>query len=596
MKKHPIALCVATALCTSAWAADKTWDTSGGSESSPLDISTLSGLVSSDTIKVSVDAPVYLTNGLANAATEALCNAFTWTKGNGTFLGDMKINGAFTGTTGSLLKRGGNWTVPGTFFVAQNTTGTFAFTNDTGDITGAATLGNNNAGRLQIGYGNNATSIFCQNGGKVSFPMLLTGAVNGQTGKGSKNWYVHNGGTTTFSGESRLGCTSNTTYFVHNGGTTTFDGNVEICYSEGATNYWTLAGGTTLFNSIAYIGYAKGGVVEWRQSEGTTEFASAFNVGNGEGAKVALYHSGGSLTIRNDYLRLGNADSDANDTYFEISGGAVSNLTSNGRVDIAAEGQLGSRSELKVKGNGSLYVNWLFNVGFKGAGILTVEDDGLVEVPNKSLSVCSGSNAASSPALGEDCYVNLNGGTLLTQGVRHGTGYADAYLVFDGGTLKAASTTNEPFIAAHSRLKVQVGDNGGVIDTSLSSVALTANVTDKAGCSGGLTFKGGNSATVTGTLSYTGATSVELGTTLTVANRADIFDTGAGLICIVPEAADRNGTRTLLTTSGDDPFTAADLAKCSASGPGSAGVVFSLSQDGKSILAKFRNGFIICFS
>lgn len=559
-----------------ASAANVSWSLSGGTTEDPLVISTNVTITSSDNLYFKNENLAYVTSGQETT----LCTHLSCTESSKNspvvFVGNLLYAGSLTASYGSITKYG-DWESTGAgSFMLGHASGTFAFTNETGSISAPAVSGNTDSavtGRLQLGYGNNGTAIYCQNGGNATFNQLLTGFANGSPGsyaKNSKNHVVINGGNFTITGRANLGCGVNTTWYEQTGGEVSFGEMLYVGKLANSTNYWS-------------------------QSGGNTEVASSVNIGNAAGAKVSFCHSGGNLTIQNGYLRIGNADSDTSDAYFEISGGTVSNLTSSCRIDIAAEGQLGSRAELKVKGNGVLYHNWLFNVGLKGAGILTIEDDGLVEMPNKSLGVCSGPNGNECPAVGEDCYVNLNGGTLLTQGVKHGTGYAAAYLIFDGGTLKAAATPNttDGFLPA-KRLNVLVGNNGGTIDTSLASVTINSAISNKVGCVGGMTFKGGNSATVTGTLSYTGATSVELGTTLTVANRADIFDTGAGLICIVPEAADRNGRRTLLTTSGDDPFTAADLAKCSASGPGSAGVVFSLSQDGKSILAKFRNGFIIC--
>ena len=556
-----------------ASAANIDWTLSGGTAEDPLVISENVTLTSSDNLYFKNESLAYVTSGQETT----LCASLYCTGANKNspvvFVGNLLYAGSLTASYGSITKYG-DWesTGAGSFMLGQ-ASGTFAFTNETGSISAPAVSGNTDSavtGRLQLGYGGNGTAIYCQNGGNATFNQLLTGFANGNPGsyaKNSKNHVVINGGNFTITGRANLGCGVNTTWYEQTGGDVSFGEMLYVGKLANSTNYWS-------------------------QSGGNTKVASTVNIGNAAGAKVSFCHSGGNLTIQNGYLRIGNADSDTSDAYFEISGGTVSNLTSSSRIDIAAEGQLGSRAELKVKGNGVLYHNWLFNVGLKGAGILTIEDDGLVEMPNKSLAVCSGPNVNECPAVGEDSYVNLNGGTLLTQGVRHGIGYGAAYLIFDGGTLKAAATPNttDGFLPA-TRLNVLVGDNGGTIDTSLASVTINSAISNKVGCVGGMTFKGGNAATVTGRLSYAGATTVEVGTTLTVADRADVFDTGAGLVCLVSDPSAAETQHTLLTTSGDDAFTAADLAKCSASGYGN--VKFTLSGDGKSICAKATKGLII---
>lgn len=660
-------------------AADVSWTLSGGTAEDPLVIPENVELTSSDKLYFKNESLAYVTSGQETA----LCSALYCTESSKNspvvFVGNLLYAGSFTGSYGSITKYG-DWESTGSgSFLLGHGGGTFAFTNETGNITVPAVGGKSDSGvtgRLQLGYGNNATAIYCHNGGTAVFNQLVTGFANGAPAshaKNSKNHLSINGGNLTITGRANFGCGVNTTWYDQtggdmsigemlyvgklanstnywtisdgtvdvastayigfatnsvtewrqtggyttfsnvtyvgygvgstnswtiSGGTATFGSgdNIYIAYGTGSTNNWTISGGTVELNGLAYVGYGANSSVEWRQSGGITTCAKSLQIGyspNDSALNVAMYHSGGILVVSN-YLNVGYSNSDASDTYFEISGGVVSNVTAQYSTSIAAEGQLGSRSELKVKGNGKLYVNYLFNVGLGGAGILTIEDDGFVEMPNKTLNLSNGNSANSSPNVGEDCYVNLNGGTLLTQGVKHGNGRSDAYLIFDGGTLKAAATPNTTngFLPA-TDLNVLVGDNGGTIDTSLASVTINSSISNKVGCAGGMTFKGGNSATVTGRLSYAGATTVELGTTLTVADRADVFDTGAGLVCLVSDPSAAETQQTVLTTSGDDEFTSTDLAKCSATG--SARVKFVLSPDAKSIVCQPRKGLIVSF-
>ena len=500
---------------------------------------------------------------------------------------------------------------------------------------------------MQTGYGNNATAIYCQNGGDTVFQQLITGFSNNSPGsyaKNSKNYITVNGGTMTITGRARLGCGVNRTWYNQTGGTTIFEENLNLGATANATNYWTQSGGESSVAGATAIGGAANTVTEFTQTDGTATFTGTFNTGNaagatakcefgggtatfrglthigqamnstnywrqtggevhfsntslifgfGDGLKVEAFHTNGVLTVeRSLWLSYGN--SAANDVFFEVSGGAVTNAGVNPNFQIGARGLAGSRAEMKVTGTGKVHIAGPCSVGVSGAGTLTIDGNGLFETDpaTRYVVICNGELTA-----GEDCHINLNGGTLLTAGIDYGSGasVADGYVTFNGGTLKAtASPVEGKFIENYSRLKVRVGENGGTIDTSLASVTIPKDITGVAGTSGGLTFKGGNSATVTGRISYTGATTVEVGTTLTVANRADIFDTGAGLVCIAADADSLNRATVVLTTAGEDPFTDADLAKCSFGGAGGE-VVFGLANGNKSITCKKRKGLIISF-
>ena len=618
------ALVVVATISFAASAAD--WTQSGGTEASPLDLSTLSGLPDANTeLSFKIGGSACVTNGLADAATAALCGAISLTTSASTsyvtFLGDLVFNGSFSGNYGSALKRGDWKSTKNGNFILGNGPGTFAFTNETGSITVPyvdGTLSSKQNGSLQLGYGNNSSATYCHNGGKATFNQMQTGYSSGASannGKNSQNRVIVNGGELEIAGWAAMGYKNNKTWVEVNGGKLTLGNKLYIGNGAKATNYWSQTAGETSVANMAYIGYAadtmtwfehSGGVltfnaathvgeaansVYWTQTGGEINVAStSLFFGYGGATKIEARHTGGVLTVDNN-LWFGQADSDASDIYFEVSGGAVTNAGGSANFRIGAEGQVGSRAEMKVTGTGKVHIAGPCSVGVKGAGTLTIDGNGLFETypATRAVVICNGALAAD-----EDCHINLDGGTLLTAGIDYGSGSssADGYVTFNGGTLKAtASPVEGKFIEDYSRLKVRVDENGGTIDTSLASVTIPKDITGVAGTSGGLTFKGGNSVTVTGRISYTGATTVEVGTTLTVADRADVFDTGAGLVCLVSDPSAAETQHTLLTTSGDDAFTAADLAKCSASGYGN--VKFTLSGDGKSICAKATKGLII---
>ena len=473
--------------------------------------------------------------------------------------------------------------------LGQELDNAFAFTNAAGNIstTDVSTRNSDKAcnGRLQLGLGRNATVEYCQNGGSVRFQQLLAGYSNvnpnnypNTSSSNSLNRIVLNGGTFEIAGRANLGASAkeNTVEFENNGA-------------------------TVVFSEALRIGYGTNSIVRWNHTAGETSVTNgSVWMGWFAGDKVRAYHSGGAFSVKN-HIYVGTtlfSGVGANETYFEISGGAVTNSGSYS-VSIGHGGVAGTKAELKVTGNGRLYANTLLNIGCAGSATLTIDGDGLVEVPNKAVYMSNSPSSQNYTEAGEDCRLNLMGGMLVAKGVKRQTtsgttpGKADCIVTFDGGTLKATDSPETPFIPKDSLLSVMVGNGGGTIDTSLASVTIASDISGVDGATGGMAFKGGNAATVTGTLSYAGATSVEMGTTLTVSSRADVFDTGAGLVCTAPAGVSRPAARTtysVLKTSGADAFTRTDLAKCSFSGVKDA--VFALSDGGKTIICK-HTGLLI---
>ncbi len=170
--------------------------------------------------------------------------------------------------------------------------------------------------------------------------------------------------------------------------------------------------------------------------------------------------------------------------------------------------------------------------------------------------------------------------------------------LFDGGTLKAQKGNNSMF-SASDRLALKVGANGGVFDTAGYAGITFADDFESAvdnGTDGGMRFTGGGSANITGAIGYTGPTTVELGTVVTIADRTNIFGEGkGGLRCSLPDPKPEGSTYvTILTTTGNDSFTAADLGKCAAAADAGS-LSFKISDNGKSILCKRSDGLTITF-
>lgn len=576
---------VFSVLCMAAFtvhAADKTLTSPGAtSEESPYDLYAGLNPKTTDNLIFNFTGLAYFTN----TASAQLCNAITWTKGDGVILGSVRTGASLSGNNGFIEKRG-DWNVGYSFMLGQTAGAAFAFTNAAGNISttdlAASTRNSDKAcnGRLQLGLGNNATVEYCQNAGSVRFQQLLAGYSNVSTaGANSLSRIVLNGGTFEIAGKANLGASAkeNTVEFENNGA-------------------------TVVFGDALRIGYGTNSIVRWNHTAGETSVTNgSVWMGWFAGDKVRAYHSGGAFTVKN-HIYVGTtllSGVEANETCFEISGGAVTN-SGTYSVTIGYGGVAGTKSELKVTGNGRLYANTILNIGCAGSATLTIDGDGLVEVPNKAVYMSNSPSSQNYTEAGEDCRLNLMGGMLVAKGVKRQTtsgttpGKADCIVTFDGGTLKATDSPETPFIPKDTLLSVMVGDGGGTIDTSLASVTIASDISGVDGATGGMAFKGGNAATVTGTLSYAGATSVEMGTTLTVASRADVFDTGAGLVCTAPAGVSHPAARTIysvLKTSGADAFTKTDLAKCSFSGV--KGAVFALSDGGKTIICKRRSGLMI---
>lgn len=170
--------------------------------------------------------------------------------------------------------------------------------------------------------------------------------------------------------------------------------------------------------------------------------------------------------------------------------------------------------------------------------------------------------------------------------------------LFDGGILKAQKGNNIMF-SVSDKLALKVGANGGTFDTAGFTDIEFADAFESAvdeGTDGGMKYIGGGSVKITGAINYTGPTTVEIGTTITISDRANIFGEGkGGLRCFLPDPKPEGSTYvTILTTTGADSFTAADLKKC-APAVGSGAIVFRLSNNGKSIQARRSNGFVITF-
>ena len=279
-----------------------------------------------------------------------------------------------------------------------------------------------------------------------------------------------------------------------------------------------------------YVGYSQGSVGTVTNAGATITIANSFRMGYAASTSAYYYQSGGSLNIDNR-LSIG-YKSDSENSVFEIAGGTVT---------------MGG-TPIRFAYSGSL----LLKGGIVSPTSIMVEN-------------------------------NSNDKNVF---------------LFDGGTLKAQKGNNTMFPAS-DKLALKVGANGGVFDTAGYAGITFADDFESAvdnGTDGGMRFTGGGSANINGAIGYTGPTTVELGTVVTIADRANIFGEGkGGLRCSLPNPKpEGNEYITVLTTTGEDDFTASDLTKCAAA-EGTGAILFKISDGGKSIMAKRSNGLIISF-
>ena len=303
-----------------------------------------------------------------------------------------------------------------------------------------------------------------------------------------------------------------------------------------------LSSGATLENVASKqfsFGATANGTVEFYKECGDMTSAG-LAMASGKNATARFYHSGGTYVI-NGYAYMGwNSNSDSAVTYFEISGGTVTNATN--YLSIGRRGAAGCESVMTVKAGGTYGACGALLVGNEASGILNVEG-GTVLVGSSYVGFCYAAGCGA----GEDCAVNITqGGTLAAKQVKYvnSSAAALATLRFDNGTLRA-SADNTSFMPAHARLTVTVDAGGGTIDTDGYAVTIGEDLTG----TGGMTYAGGGKVTLSKAPAYSGKTTVEVGTQLVVPS----VIAGANLVFTAP-AGIEEGTYAAVTISGSGTF------------------------------------------
>ena len=238
---------------------------------------------------------------------------------------------------------------------------------------------------------------------------------------------------------------------------------------------------------------------------------SSLSIGRVPGAVTKFYHAGGSMTL-SSYLVVGNGSSTsshAESGYFEISGGAVTNMHTN--LDRTIVGGW-SEGTMVVTNGGSYVTKGGIYIGNQASahGTLDIYDGSTVESATSIVF-----NYASADSVG---VINLKSGGVLSADRMYSGKDGSATCNFDGGTFVVASGASAKKLFSKAEgsgvVAVIVSESGGTIDNNGN--ASTPEIANTITGTGGLTFTGSGKTTVSADQAYLGTTTVSSGTTLSV--------------------------------------------------------------------------------
>ena len=230
------------------------------------------------------------------------------------------------------------------------------------------------------------------------------------------------------------------------------------------------------------------------------------------------------------------------------------------------------------EGEGELILDEYDFDGKTQRGPVSLESQGDFYLKKGSMTVRSGSvtvNKEKWTRLGEsgESILNLNGGTFATKHIHK---YNNSAIVnFNGGTLKANNTYTKNGGLIMSGVTVNVGDYGGMIDSGNNAIEIAAAL----GGTGVMTFKGGNTITLTSENTYKGETKIAVRTKLVVTSTelARLLKNG-GIKVVMPEGVSAKGTFKLLGKS--DGVCRAEEYERITKDVGLEGAVFAIDEDG----------------
>lgn len=324
-------------------------------------------------------------------------------------------------------------------------------------ITGSGGINKTDLGTLILSGTNSYTGGTTISAGTLKFDVDLGGTLGAPTGALA----IAGGGTFDLTG------TNPTVGALSGAGSITssvFGGRQSSLTVDQATN--------TSFSGAITDGYMTGtgnGTV-WLIKDGAGTLALT---GNSKFAYTTV--NGGTLTIAN--------------------GGTVKNETSHiGEAN-------GSNGTIVVTGSGSVWTTDYLNVGYGGAGTLTIADGGRVSLGAGTVDMVRTSSSSGT--------LNLNGtagarGVLETNGVWKALD--GATVNFDGGVLRA-TTADSDLLGHFAAGDVTIKAGGAFIDSNGYQVEISAPL----GGVGALTKQGAGELYVIGANTYHGGTNIEAG-------------------------------------------------------------------------------------
>ena len=211
-------------------------------------------------------------------------------------------------------------------------------------------------------------------------------------------------------------------------------------------------------------------------------------------------------------------------------------------------GQTGSTGIFTMDG-GTLETFTEFTIGTAGGSsgsIFTLNDGTVTSSGGTYIGKASGTSGT----------LVLNGGTFAAKSIgSSGSGK----IVLNGGTLAVGAAGT--FIPAS--VPVEVGANGGTIDTAWHDITIASGIADVSGANGTISFVGGGMVTLAGTVGCS-ATTLAAGTALAVSDANKSFITNMTVDFAANGAGD--GALVITNTTANGTFGAAELGSIALTG------------------------------
>ncbi len=378
---------------------------------------------------------------------------------------------------------------------------TLAGLNDTFNVTGPITLSNGGPGNNAQIMAANGYGIITNLDGVISGNGNLT--LNGQGSTTNKKDTINLNAAETYTGSTYLYSYAGNTLITLNGGTNTLPVGTALTL---APSIWSGSQSPLALdlhgNNQQVAGLTVGSVAGTGSIvtiEDTTGTGATLTVPGGSGFGFGL-QSGGTVNFNTNINAAGNTNStgyvwfgttlNVNKATFDAPYTLVIGINGqSGTVNVNSGGIMTSVGEYIINNDGE-------------AGVLNIATGGTVN----SYLVNDGNGSTGSGT------VNINGGTLNTDGIFSGGGTGTLNL--NGGTLAVTGpgAVQTPWIASNIAINVQ---NGGVtvdVPTAANAIVDSPFLEGPNGSTGGVTVTGGGTLTMTGANTYTGPTVVQSGT------------------------------------------------------------------------------------